>query len=314
MEIPIVIAFTPNYFVPAATCLHSILKHNRQNEAFHFICLSSEELPEQMKRKIRMVGNREARYTFINMKGKLHGIYINPKYTEAASYRLMLPDLIPQYEKAIYIDCDIIVRNDLANLYCSVDLGNNYMAAVFEAPLDFQMERFKSVGCNPMRYANSGFLIMNLALMRQNDIVEKFIKALQTDYLEFPDQDALNQVCQGKIMGLPPYYNSIRTFHLPQYKQFFLQQYTEQDWKEVQQHGNVHYTGSKPWNSFTVAFKLWWKYYEELPKSIKKEWHKNRKIYLLYLFCKTWIGWILLISLQTLYRKMRYKSKLTKPK
>ena len=96
-EIPVVIAFTPNYFVPAATCLYSILKHSRDGETFRFICLSSEELPEQMKRKIKLVGNGRGRYSFINMKGKLHGIYINPKYTEAASYRLVLPDLLPQY-------------------------------------------------------------------------------------------------------------------------------------------------------------------------------------------------------------------------
>lgn len=305
-EIPVVIAFTPNYFVPAATCLYSILKHSRDGESFRFICLSSEELPEQMKRKIKLVGNGRGRYSFINMRGKLHGIYINPKYTEAASYRLVLPDLLPQYEKVIYIDCDIIVRNDLADLYRSTNLGNNYLAAVFEAPLDFQVSRLNIMGYNPREYANSGLLLMNLSLMRQDGIVDKFMKALQVDYLEFPDQDVLNQVCRGKIIGLPPFHNSIRTFHLPQYKPFFLQQYTEQDWKEVQQHGNVHYTGSKPWNSFTVAFKLWWTYYEELPQTIQGEWSKNRIIYGLYRFCKTRAGWLLLASVQNIYRKIRY--------
>lgn len=97
----------------------------------------------------------------------------------------------------------------------------NYLAAVFEASMDFQLDHLKTIGCNPNEYINSGFLIMNLELMRKDNMVEKFIEASKVDYLEFPDQDVLNQLCKDRILALPPYYNSIRTFYLPQYKKFF---------------------------------------------------------------------------------------------
>lgn len=305
--VPLVVAFTPNYFVPAATCIYSILENMHTEDHLHVICLLSEELPERLKQKIRTLGEGRACYSFVSLKGRLQDIYVDAKYTEAASYRLLLPDLLPEYDKVMYIDCDMIVRNDLARLYHSIDLGTNYLAAVFEAPMDFQMEHLKTIGCAPSEYINSGFLIMNLELMRRDGMVQKFIEASKADYLEFPDQDVLNQLCRKRILGLPPYYNSIRTFYLPQYKQFFLQRYTEQDWANIHRHGTVHYTGAKPWNHFTVEFQLWWQYYEQLPDEIKEEWKINRKIYFLSRICRTSLGACMINAFQTLYRRLKYQ-------
>ena len=305
--IPLVVAFTPNYFVPAATCLYSIFENMQMEVRLHIICLLSEELPERLKQKIQQIGGECACYSFVNLKGRLQDIYVDTKYTEAASYRLLLPDLLPEYEKVLYIDCDVIVRNDLARLYYSTELGTHYLAAVFEAPADFQIEHLKAIGCAPSEYINSGFLIMNLELMRRDDMVAKFIEASKADYLEFPDQDVLNQLCKKRILGLPPYCNSIRTFYLPQYKRFFLQKYTEQDWIEVHQHGTVHYTGAKPWNHFTVEFQLWWQYYEQLPEEIKEEWQINKKIRFLSGLYGTSLGTLMINGFQSLYRKLKYR-------
>ena len=91
----------------------------------HVICLLSEELTDRLKQKIQLIGGERAQYSFINLQGRLQNIYIDAKYTEAASYRLLLPDLLPEYDKVMYIDCDIIVRNNLVKLYRSVDLGKS---------------------------------------------------------------------------------------------------------------------------------------------------------------------------------------------
>lgn len=304
--IPIVIAFTPNYFIPAATCLYSIFMNTESESRMHIICLLSEDIPEWLRQKIQLVGGERAQYSFVNLQGRLRDIYVDAKYTEAASYRLLLPDLLPEYDKVVYIDCDVIVRNDLGKLYRTINLENNYLAAVFEAPMDFQVERFKALGCNPMEYINSGFLIMNLELMRRDNMVEKFIEASKADYLEFPDQDVLNQLCKGRIIGLPPYYNSIRSFYLPQYKSFFLRKYTEQDWIDVHRHGTVHYTGAKPWNRFTIEFRLWWRYYVQLPVEIKEEWKVNKRMYFLFRLNETMCGSYIIDKTQRLYRKLRY--------
>ena len=50
-SVPLVIAFTPDYFIPAATCLYSIITSMQAEGELHVICLLSEELPERLKLK-----------------------------------------------------------------------------------------------------------------------------------------------------------------------------------------------------------------------------------------------------------------------
>lgn len=277
---PLAIAFTPNYFVPAATMLKSLLEAS--TGSFNVICLVTEEIPDRMQEKLQRLGNGRLSFEYIPMKGRLQGIYIDPRYTEAASFRLLLPEMLPEYDSIVYIDCDVIVRQDIGKLFRETKLGDNYLGVVFEAPIEKQADRFKALGCDPNRYFNSGFLLMNLAAMRKEMISEKLLEACKVDYLEFPDQDALNQVCLGHVVPLSPVYNGIRTFFLPQYKADFVRQYSEDLWKEVQDYGTIHYTGGKPWNIFSVKFGEWWKTYESLPVEIKQEWVPNRKMYRLW--------------------------------
>lgn len=305
-DTPIVLAFTPNYLIPAVTCILSILEHSEDTDVFHIICLLSQPLPQKKKKKLRRVNKSRLHFSFINLQGKLEEIYVNEKYTVAASYRLLLPKLLPEYQKVLYIDCDVIVRNNLAKLFREIEMGDNYLAGVFETTLDFQLTHMKAIGCEPGSYINSGFLVMNLELLRQDDMVSKFIEASKEKGLEFPDQDVLNQLCKGRILGLAPYYNSIRTFYLPQYKTDFLTYYTEEDWQSVQTHGTVHYTGTKPWDAFTIEFSTWWKYYEMLPAEIKEEGSINKKMQRLYRIYNTLLGAFIIDKVQSVYRKIKY--------
>lgn len=280
MMIPLAIAFTPNYFVPAATMLRSLL--DSSEDSFKVICLVSEEIPERMQQKLVSLGEGRLSFDYIPLKGRMDGIYTDPRYTEAASFRLILPELLPEYDSIAYIDCDVIVRQDIGKLYRETDLGDNYMAVVYEAPIENQAERARALGCDPNRYFNSGFLIMNLKQMREENVSGRLLEACRVPYMEFPDQDALNQVCQGRVLPLSPVYNSIRAFFIPKYKPDFIRQYSKELWDEVQEKGTIHYTGGKPWNIFSVRFADWWKAYDILPAEIKEEWTPNKKTYSLW--------------------------------
>lgn len=303
---PLVIAFTPNYFVPAAVTLRSIAQSSASSTRYEIICLVTEDIPERQKRLLERMFGDKMDFSYVNLSGRLHGAYVDPRYSEAASYRLLLPEILPEYDVVAYIDCDVIVRNDISELYHRTNLKNFLLAAVFEAPIESQAERWAAIGCDPGRYFNSGFLIMNLRKMREEKVTEQFMKALSVDYLEFPDQDVLNQVCRGRVFPLPPIYNGIRTFFLPQYKNEFLKHYLPQDWDEVQMHGTIHYTGGKPWNVFTVKFLDWWRCYDSLLAEVKSEWEINRKMLTLYRVYRTWLGQVMIDAARDLYRKIRY--------
>ncbi|TDS13789.1 lipopolysaccharide biosynthesis glycosyltransferase [Sphingobacterium paludis] len=306
IEVPIVLAFTPNYFVPVATCITSVLQYAGETSKFHFICLLTEALPTAMQELLKDLGAARARFTFMDLTGAVsEEIYVDPKYTIAASYRLLLPSLLPEYDKILYIDCDMIFQNDLSILYHRMDLQDNYMAGVFEATLEVQQAHMQAIGCAPGSYINSGLLLMNLKQLRADDMVSQFLEAAKVEGLAFPDQDVINQLCKGRIVGLPPFWNSIRTFLLPQYKTSFLKFYTEQDWRTVQRRGNVHYTGPKPWNTFTVAFDLWWSYYNRLPVAIKKLITIDPKLVLIATVYRNSLGKFGVKLVQTVYRRLK---------
>lgn len=275
---PLAIAFTPNYFVPAATMLRSLL--DSSTGAFEVICLVTDPIPDRMQEKLVRLGEGRLSFRYLPLKGRLEGIYTDPRYTEAASFRLLLPELLPEYDKILYIDCDVIVRQDVGKLYKETELGDKWLGVVFEAPIEQQAERFRALGCDPNRYFNSGFMLMNLAQMRRDHVSEQLLEACRVPYLEFPDQDSLNQVCQGHVLPLSPLYNGIRTFFIQKYKPDFIRQYSSEDlWGQVQHEATIHYTGGKPWNLFTVKFGDWWRTYESLPDEIKAEWIPARKVF-----------------------------------
>ena len=277
MITPLAIAFTPHYFVPAATMLRSLLDASTGD--FEVVCLVTEEIPLRMQEKLVRLGEGRLTFQYLPLKGRLEGIYTDPRYTEAASFRLLLPGLLPEYDKIVYIDCDVIVRQDIGNLYQNTDLEQNWLGVVFEAPIEQQAERFRALGCDPNRYFNSGFLLMNLAQMRKENVSARLLEACKVPYLEFPDQDALNQVCQGHILPLSPLYNGIRTFFIPKYKPDFIREYgSEALWEQVQREATIHYTGGKPWNLFTLQFGAWWRVYDTLPDEIKAEWTPDPKM------------------------------------
>lgn len=279
---PLAIAFTPNYFVQAATTLKSLLDASTGD--FDVICMVSDPIPETMQEKLTRLAGCRMSFRYIPLKGRLEGLYIDPRYTEAASFRLLLPELLPEYDKILYLDCDIIVRQDVGKLYREIDLGENWMGVVFEAPIEQQAERFRALGCDPTHYFNSGFLLMNLAQMRKDGVTEKLLEACRVPYLEFPDQDALNQVCQGHVLPLSPLYDSIRTFFILKYKPDFVRQYSEELWDAVQREGTIHYTGGKPWDLFTVQFRAWWQVFDTLPREIRDEWNPVPKMYRFWRF------------------------------
>lgn len=302
---PVVLAFTKNYIVPAATCILSILDHADREDTFHFICLSTEQTQKHVVSKFeKLVGDR-ATFSFINMVGQLTDIYIDEKYTVAASYRLLLPALLPQFDKAIYVDCDIIVRNNLAKLFRSVDLDKYYMAGVFETTLPEQVEHLDNIGCRPGEYMNSGFLLMNLKKLREDDMVTQFLEASKNKSLQFPDQDVINILCKGQLLALPPYWNAIRTLMVPTYKALFLAYYSNADWEDVQKNGNVHYTGPKPWNSFSVAFDIWWNYFYSLPEDFRSLIHINKKLYFLSFVYRNRLGKMSIDAIRNGYRCFR---------
>ena len=128
--------------------------------------------------------------------------------------RLLLSSVLPDLDKIIYLDCDIVVLNDLQSLW-NFDVSD---VAVAMAP-DLTFEDKKSLnrlGMTSGYYLNSGVILMNLDYWRKHDVQNRVISYIleKGDKLIYNDQDALNSVLQNERKELHIKYNfSYYYFH-----------------------------------------------------------------------------------------------------
>ncbi len=140
-------------------------------------------------------------------------------YSKSTYYRLFIPELFPELDKALYLDCDIVVTGDISRLF-DRELGSDLVGAVPDSmviaikPLS-QYAR-KRLQVRPENYFNAGVLLMNLEQMRKIRFTDTFLRLLQTvTFRVAQDQDYLNVLCKGRVTYLGFEWNtmpgSIRT-------------------------------------------------------------------------------------------------------
>lgn len=124
--------------------------------------------------------------------------------------RFLLPELLADLDRILYLDVDILVHGNLMELF-QTDLEGYALGAVVEADIfKYYQWYLDSLGFSPNdAYFSSGVLLMDLDKMRQNGTTNQLIAmALEKaqDY-NFPDQDILNLYYKGNFKQLSPAYN-----------------------------------------------------------------------------------------------------------
>lgn len=144
-----------------------------------------------------------------NIKSRFKNVY---HFSVVTYYRLFIASIFPQYDKIVYLDCDLVVLGDISELY-HTELNDNILAAVpdhfVRSTGEFRKYAKKAIGVNPDGYVNAGVLVINLEQFRKNEIEEQFIHLI-TEYdfdLLDPDQAYLNYLCKNKIYNLPNGWN-----------------------------------------------------------------------------------------------------------
>ena len=131
-------------------------------------------------------------------------------YPSLVWYRLLLPELLPNCSKVLYLDTDVVVLQSLLPLFM-VELGTNLFGAVAEPPVGWEAQS-RLLGLDLTQgYLNSGVLLLNLAMMRSEKFTEKALEVAyaKNGLLRLPDQEVLNIVGKGRWKKLQPKWNAI---------------------------------------------------------------------------------------------------------
>ena len=214
-EIPIFFSTDDKYIPYLDVAISSLIAN--ASEAFDYrIIILNTGLNEENVHKIMQNEKKGFKIDFVdisadvqNIRSRLKNVY---HFSIVTYYRLFIASLFPQYDKVIYLDCDLVVLGDISELY-HTELDDNILGAGPEQFVqnteEFRAYAEQALGVDPDGYVNAGVLLMNLAEFRKNRIEDKFIKLI-TEYdfdLLDPDQAYLNYLCLGRIHVLPNGWN-----------------------------------------------------------------------------------------------------------
>ncbi len=251
---PLVVAFAANetYLRPLGVTLTSLLHFNSCPIKAYILSMDLSERAQETLRRLE-THYPQLEMTFLTVEEeRLASLQLsNRKDTAHISretfFRYFLPELLPQHDKVLYLDVDLVVCGSLKTLW-QTDLTHGALCAGVEDSWTRDTGHNAKLGfAENALYVNAGVILMNLQAMRAEGIGEKLIRAtLENDYA-YMDQDAINCVCRGRIIKLANRFN-VTSDMLRR--------------KAIRFRGHptiVHYTGwCKPWMTWDA--KQAWRY------------------------------------------------------
>ncbi len=266
--IPIFFTVDDTYVPFLSVTLQSIVE--KSSTEYHYeIKILYAKLSNESKEKISKYTRNNITIEYVDVSEYFEKVkdklYTRDYFSMTTYFRLFIASLYPQYNKAIYLDSDVVVLKDIADLY-NIDIGNNLVGAVPDDIIQknevFQEYVEKVVGVSSYKnYFNAGVLVMNLEELRNYRFEEKFVYLLGTvKYAAIQDQDYLNRICKGRVKLIDLNWNIMPSASAREIE--------EENIKLI--HYNYQY---KPWHYDNILYgKYFWDYasrtefYNELKK------------------------------------------------
>lgn len=211
----IVVVACDNHYMPLlAALMKSIEVNHKTSEHIEFYILDDGIYQKNKSKLIQSVSS--AVYT-IHWVAKKKAIpdgmnipYDNSSYPLIIHMRMFIPYFIPpEYEKVIYMDVDMVVNDDISNLW-QTDMGEFTIAAVSDVRIrefgnNQAVQNYKQLGFDARtKYFNTGILLMNTSTWREQDLTSKVFKCIEKNrkFANYPDQYGLNVVFANNWLEL----------------------------------------------------------------------------------------------------------------
>ena len=256
------IAYAPDdkYMNMTIVSMISAIENNKDSE-IEFLILYSSLSDESIQKLENLKNKYNIQLRMIKMdESEFKDLPLSKWVTVQAWFRIRIPDLCPDLQKVLYLDCDTMINGDLSELF-ELDLADNYVASVKDV-WDVA-KHVKRLDMKSESYFNSGMLLINCEKFRQDNIFDQ-IKEYSIKYkkiIKFCDQDTLNKIIDTKKIDLSPKYNFMDTW--------WRNYYIEYDGQELVEYNNakqnpiiVHLTGPKPDTKGckNIMTDKWWSY------------------------------------------------------
>lgn len=281
-KIPVVLTFDKRIILGAAVAIKSLIDNAQPDTQYDIYIYHPDIDSKTIKEFEKMLEGTNHKITFQYIsKEKFKNAPINKhgSWTEIVYYRLLIPELLPQYDKVIYVDSDAIFLDDLTEAY-NTDLEGYDCAAVAMEKNNENMlcHKYFPENKNELTFISS-FIVFNSKKMREDNFVQKVFEVIKTfnKRLKFFDLDTLNIACDA-IKELPYRYGVFQSIYYndditkaSEYE-FLKSVYSIEELKKEKENiVMLHYAGKlgKPWRRKNIPDE-YKKYLDKIPKSLKR--------------------------------------------
>ena len=276
MKIPVIFAFDDNYALPASIAIQSLLDSKHKNTEYEIIVFHSGLQRKTIKKMEKICPIRWIKVDRNLLKNVPHGWSGLETY-----YRLLMADLLPEYDRVLWSDVDVLFCGDLTNIY-KTNITNAEWAGIAAECRDEKTGIHTHFPENKKPYIYMpGFMVANTKLWRKKNMLNKFFDTITKygDKLKMFDLDVLN-LSANKIVNLPFEYCVLENIYdskkLSDAKEYPWLSHTWSD-KELEHAKKhpviIHYAGHWPkiWlRKYNEIPEYYWKYIEQSPFYVRE--------------------------------------------
>lgn len=281
-DVVIVFACSDNFAPYMSVAMQSIIENSSEDRHYDFVVLTRDLSPTSMLTLSRQASQPNIGIGFLDVYAVLgdtvlphHGHFRPETY-----FRLLAPTFLDNVDKAIYLDSDLVVLDDIAKLF-DIDIANYMLGATRDADTIGQICGYDGTVepylynslhmTEPLSYFQAGVLLMNLKLFRETITPEEIIDIATSKTWRWLDQDILNMLVDDDYVEVPMRWNylvdwqGLRRTHIVATAPQEIQDEYEEARRNI---AIAHFAGpdNRPWHYPNCDFGgLFWLYAQDSP-------------------------------------------------
>ena len=253
-----------DYFIPyCATFLKSVAEHGNSKKNYDILLLSQDVSDTNVKKMEKLLSaweNVSLRVIDPSVLIDQYTFHIRGHFSKETYYRLVLPELLPNYDKVLYLDSDMIAMDDVAKIY-DENVDGYLLAACHDADTaglyngyEKDKKRYTDKVLKlkePYQYFQAGVLLPNLKEFRKRYTTKQILDFAVSENWQLLDQDILNKLCEGAVKYIDMSWNVMVDFAGVRISQIIAlaPRWLNEMYQEARKNPKIiHYAGpQKPW-------------------------------------------------------------------
>lgn len=218
-NIPIIMSSSDFYAKFASATIRSIADYAGLENNYDIIVLvkdMGEITRNRLRQVVKGLNNFSLRFFDVGNIFSKYCLYESSTISVETYFRIIIPEYFKEYDKVVYLDSDIIVKTDIAEIF-NIDIGDNLLGGVVDVVNAGVVNGFDKEGETYNReklqlkdiysQINAGVILINCIEFRKKFTTKFLLNFVQAGNFRFQDQDALNVLCEGRIQYLDPAWN-----------------------------------------------------------------------------------------------------------